>query len=277
VVLTWVPKLEQTAEKETRLTATIRDRKGQAEPVKLEAVGRIKPALHVNLPRYRLDFGKIDLADLGAGKEQVLEVYTLDTANRDFTLQALPAHPGLRAGEPQPLSADRLQRLQAAAGYRITLTAGPGLPAGKFRELLRLKTNLYPDHDLEVPVEGQVDSGAFGLSADSIPLPEKIPLAKGYKCPPLEITLRGEPGRKLTLAEVAPKFLQVEVVQKKENVWQVKVQVPAGEAALRQALSPAEAEEMISFGFDGGGLTFRTDHPLVPTLRIPVGGSQLQR
>jgi hypothetical protein len=170
-----------------------------------------------------------------------------------------------------------LVHLQAVDGYRINVQCREGLPIGKFRETLFLQTSVYKDHDLELAVEGQVDCGAVSFSTDSLQLPDRIPLEQGYHCPPLEISLRGQPNRTLKLVDVHPKFLAVELMHKKANLWQLRVRVPAGEKELRKLIPPDQLDEYISYGFDSGSITLHTDHSLLPVLKIPVSGSQLTR
>lgn len=284
IVLNWVPKLdqlEQPGDAVVRVWADVQAGDAESDKLRLEAKGRIKPTLFVNLPRGRLDFGRLDLADLNKHKELAIEVYTHDPAQKGFTLEPRSSSPGLQIVPPTPprLTADRLAALKAEDGYRITLRCAEGLPVGRFREIVRLKSSAYPQRDLEVAVEGTVESGAFSVTPPAVQLPEKINLARGYRCPPLEISLRGEPKRSLKVLKVEPKFLQVEVEPSKtrDNAWQVRVSIPAGEAELLKHVSPQELEELVSFGFEAGGITFQTDHTLLPTVRVEVSGAQLQR
>lgn len=280
VTVAWEPKMSQSTVDAVRVRTTIQAKEDPNQRLMLEADGRIKPTLRMNLPNGRLDFGKLLVADLKSGKKELaIEVFTEDDKRRNFTLEAKSLSQGLQVSKPEPLSPDRLLAHGATAGYRVTVRPVEGLPAGAFREIVRLRSDVYPGRDLDITVDGLVESGAVGLSRDGVDLPAKIPLARGYVCPPLEIELRGEPGRTLTIESVSPKFLKarLEAVAGKENSWRLHAQVPAGEDELRKDLSAEQLSEYTSFGFDGGAIELRSDHPRVPRLRIPVSPSQFQR
>jgi hypothetical protein len=280
VTVAWMPKLSQSTVDAVRVRTTVQAENNPAFKVLLEADGRIKPTLRMNLPDGHLEFGKLLVGDLKDGRKELgIEVYAQDAAKKGFTLTAKSLSPGLEVGKPEPLSADRLSALNAAGGYRINVRAVPGLPAGAFREIVRLNSDVYPNRDLDVIVDGVVESGAVSLSRDMIELPAKIALARGYSCPPLEIELRGEPGRKLTIQSVEPKFLKarLEPVSGKDNLWRLVVHVPAGEAELKKDLSAEQLSEYTSFGFDGGAIVLTSDLSKVPILRIATTPSQFQR
>jgi hypothetical protein len=284
VVLSWVPKLDQPTDADVRVAATIQARAadGQTQQVKLEATGRVKPALFVNLPQGKLDFGRLTLSSLKTQNPRLsVEVFTRDPKHKGFTLQVATSTPGFKVvpTEPPRLTADRLAALKAADGYRVTLEAGEGLPVGRFRESATLKTSIYPDLDLEIPLEGTLETGAVSVFPEIVQLPEKLPIGKEYRCPPVEVKLRGEPNRTIQVKAVEPKFLHAEVepVAGQENTWRIKVRVPGDEAELKKHLTPAQWEEYLSYGFDHAYILLQTDHSALPTLRIPVTGSQLQR
>lgn len=279
VTVHWSPKLDQSAGEEARVRTTIQAKEDSKATLTLEGRGRIHPSLFVNLPRGELDFGRMDVADLKQGRELAIEVYTQDSARKDFTLHAIAAHAGLKLTPPEPqrLTKDRMEALRAIAGYRINIQCGEGLPVGRFRETVTLESNAYPDRALEVAVTGWVESGAVTVNPEAVSLPEAVPLATGYKAPPLEITLRGEPDRTLTFVRAQPSFLQVQVEPVQSNVWRVRVSIPATEAELGKALSSEELQKVLTYGFGDGYLLFSTSHSRLPTLSVPVPGRRFQR
>jgi len=284
VTLWWAPKLGQVDKPEEgkdKVTVRLQARDKPDVYLRLEAHGNVKPALHVQLPRGKLDFGFVDLGQLKSGsKELAAVVYTKDPARKGFTLTPKSSSPGLKIvpAEPERLGAADLARLSAVDGYRLNIRCGEGLPIGRFQEIIWLKSDVYPDRPLEVHVDGWVETGAVSVQPElAVSMPETIELAKGYKCPPLTVTLNFEPNRTLTLEKVAPAFLQVKLEKVKENVWRVEVQVPAGEEAIRKHLTPEQMEEYTVTGFDAGTLTFKTDHPLVPVLQIAVPDGKFKR
>lgn len=279
VTVAWAPKVDQPTTEVIRVRTTIQAQEDPNVRLQLEADGRIKPTLEFDHPRGLLNFGKLLVGELKSGqKELALEVYTQDVAKKKFTLQAKSLSPGIQVSPPEPLTSDRLAAFKAVAGYRINIRAVEGLPIGAFRETVRLTSDVYPERDLDVTVEGTVESGAVGLSSERVDLP-KLSIAKGYSCPPLEIELRGEPGRKVSIEKIEPKFLKarLEPVTGKDNVWRLHVSVPAGEAELRKDLSAEQLSEYTSYGFDGGAIVLKTDHSRLPVLRIPVSEGQFQK
>jgi hypothetical protein len=178
---------------------------------------------------------------------------------------------------PQPLTADRLSALRAVTGYRINIRCVEGLPIGYFREIVKLSSDVYPNRDLEVTVEGTLESGAVSLSREGIDLPAKIPLARGYTCPPLTIELRGEEGRTLKVESATPALLKTRLEPAGANLWRLHVIIPAGETELRKDLTAEQLSEYISYGFNDGAIVLKSDHSKAPVIRVPVGASQFQR
>lgn len=280
VTIRWEPKLNQYSTDYIRLRTTIQAVEAPRLSLPLEARGRIKPTLLLNLPKGFLDFGKLLLADVRTGrKELAVEVFTRHPDKRDFRLEVKSLSPGLIVSAPEPLTADRLLSHQAVAGYRFVVRPTEALPAGAFRETVRLTSDVYPGRELDLTVEGMLEHGLVSLSRERIDLPAKIPLDRGYICPPLEVELRGEPGRSLKVAKVEPPFLAVTVepVNGKDNVWRLQVRIPAGEKELRKTLSAEQLSEYVSYGFPSGAIVLESDHPRVPVIRVPVSPSQFQR
>lgn len=56
----------------------------------------------------------------------------------------------------EPVEPKELPNPKAKSGMKITVTAKPGLPVGKFVEWLSLKTNMPDAEKLEIPVQGQI-------------------------------------------------------------------------------------------------------------------------
>jgi hypothetical protein len=280
ITIRWQPKLDQTLADYVRVRAVVQAQEDDRLRVPLEARGRIRPTLMLNLPDGRLDFGRLLLSDVKAGRKDLsVEVFTQLPEKRNFSLQVRSPSPGLQVTEPQPLPESRLQSQRAVAGYRFQVRPTEALPSGAFREAVQLQSDAYPDRQLEIVVEGVIENGAVGLSRDRIDLPARIPLSRGYICPPLEIELRGEPGRSLRIARVDPPFLQasLEAVPGKENLWRLQVRIPGGETELRKTLSADQLSDYLSFGFGSGAIVLESDHSRVPVLRIPVSPSQFQR
>lgn len=245
------------------------------QTVRLEAEGVIVPRLMLHLPRGRLDLGRLDLADLKAGKEVIVEVISrteaLATPPRVTT-----SHPSLEVTSVTSLPAERLAALRAKAGWRYGLRAGSGLPVGAWQETLRVHSDLYAV-PLEAQIEGYVVAGAVSLQPDVLDLrTAALSLTKGYRCPPLRVALRFEEGRQLKLQRVEPSFLKAELRPIKTGEWEVVVSLPGNDAA-RAGLTPEQLEELLTFGFDGGAIVLTSDHSQAPLIHIPITGGRLRR
>lgn len=278
MALFWRPKLEQLDGLEDhliRLWVELESPEGDAK-LRLEASGRLTPALQVNLPRGRLDFGRLDAADLkGLGKETALELFTRDERHKGFAVAAESSSPGLKLEAPQALAPDRLAALKAVSGWRLTLRAGIGLPAGLFRERLTLRTPLYAE-PLELPVEGQVESGSVSLAPERFEVATaRLSVRHGYRTPPVKVVLRYETDRSLEVRGVEPPIFRAKAQRLRENEWSVELSL-LSEAELRANLPPERLEELLTVGFDGGWVTCSTNHSQAPELRIPLSSGRLK-
>ena len=245
------------------------------QTMRLEATGVIVPRLMLHLPRGRLDLGRLDLADLKAGKEVVFEVISrtevLATPPRVTT-----SHPSLEVTAATSLTADRLAALRARAGWRYGLRVNSGLPVGAWQETLRVHSDLYA-LPLEATIEGFVVAGAVSLQPDQLDLrTATLSLSKGYRCPPLRVSLRFEEGRTLHLQRVEPSFLKAEVRPLRPGEWEVVVSLP-GDNAARAGQTNAQLEELLTFGFDSGVVVLTSDHTQAPRIQIPITGGRLRR
>jgi hypothetical protein len=245
-------------------------------PLRLEAVGEIAPRLMLYLPRGRLDFGQLDLADLKAGKDAVLEILARSSTPSEPP-RVSTSHPSLEVTLLGSLSPDRLALLRAQAGWRYRVRARLGLPVGAWQETLRVHSPLYSE-PLEASIEGRVLSGAVTLIPEVINLGSAaLSISRGYRCPPVRISMRFEEQRTLKVERIEPSFLQAEVRRRpdRDNEWELSVRLP-GENQLRQRLSPAQLEELFTVGFDGGSVVLSSDHSLAPVIHVPISAGRLR-
>lgn len=245
-------------------------------PLRLEAVGEITPRLMLYLPRGRLDFGQLDLADLKAGKDAVLEILARSNAPAEPP-RLSTSHPSLEVALLGSLPPDRLALLHAQAGWRYRIRARVGLPVGAWQETLRVHSPLYTE-PLEASIEGRVLSGAVTMTPEVIDLGSAaLSISRGYRCPPVRITMRFEEHRTLRVERVEPTFLQAEVRRRpdRDDEWDLSVRLPGGDQ-LRQLLSTEQLEELLTVGFPGGSVVLSSDHTLAPLIQVPISAGRLR-
>ncbi|HMP60579.1 MAG TPA: DUF1573 domain-containing protein [Gemmatales bacterium] len=276
VRLRWRPEFQQVETQEdlaVRMWAELAESESGAI-TRLEAVGQIAPRLMLHLPRGRLDLGRLDLADLQAGRDLVFEVYSKqETVTEPPRLTT--SHKSLEPQAVEALPPDRLLALGVKSGWRLTVRARPGLPVGSWLETISIHTSLYP-FPLSAPVTGQVETGAVSLTPGFVDLRTAgLSLGRGYRCPPLRLVLRGAAEPTLRIQQVEPGFLQVELKPAGANAWDLIVRLPDGDQA-RTGLTPEQIDELLTFGFEGGMITLVSDHPQAGTIQVPLSGGRLR-
>jgi hypothetical protein len=172
----------------------------------------------------------------------------------------------------EPVETKDLPNKLAKSGVRVTLTAKPGLPVGRFFQWLSVKTNMADAEKLEIPVQGQIvgDISVHGTGWSEEQGALKVGSVKsseGYKGK-LHILVRGQdaekvsfqlksadpPELKVTLGE--PKKLSGELVQ-----VPLEIEIPAGIRPMVR-LDTAQGEP--------AHIVLTTTHPKVKELAIGV-------
>lgn len=278
VRITWSPHFRQVETTENLRVRVWVDVAGSPEepPLRLEAVGQIAPRLMLYLPRGRLDFGQLDLADLKAGKDAILEILARSSIPSEPP-HLSTSHPSLEVTLLGSLPPERLALLQARAGWRYRIRARFGLPVGAWQETLRVHSPLYSE-PLEASIEGRVVSGAVSMTPEVIDLGSAaLSISRGYRCSPVRITMRFEENRTLQVQRVEPAFFQAEVRRRpdRNNEWELYVRLPGGDQ-LRQLLSAAQLEELFTVGFEGGSVVLSSDHSLAPMIHVPISPGRLR-
>jgi hypothetical protein len=96
----------------------------------------------------------------------------------------------------EPVDKASLPNPAAKSGMKITLTAKPGLPVGRFNQWLAVKTNLEDDEHLEIPVSGRIvgDISVHGIGwseEQGVLILGSVKSSEGRK-QTLNIVVRGE-------------------------------------------------------------------------------------
>lgn len=170
-----------------------------------------------------------------------------------------------------PLPAEEAQgKFGAKAGLNVEVRVKPGLPLGRFRQLVELKTNVTGEAVL-LPIAGSVETGisVFGQGwndpRDTLSF-GTVRRSEGASRK-LQITLKGDRRHDthLKVARVAPDFLQVELGE--PDVGDNTTRVP-----LTVTL-PKDGPVATLVGTDGaplGEIDLDTGHPDFPTLKLKV-------
>lgn len=187
--------------------------------VQLMVTGTITDAKDISPPDFV--FGKIS-----AGESKTAEVFVMamlqdelevssaelsDATTRDqFDIKIEPVD---KAALPDPV---------ARAGVKISLTAKPGLPVGRFNQWMVLRTDLADAKKLEIPVVGRVvgDISVYGSGwneEQGVLTLGSVKSATG-KSAKLNIVVRGEgaPEVKFGLASADPPEIKVSIGESKK-------------------------------------------------------------
>ena len=172
----------------------------------------------------------------------------------------------------EPVEPKDLPNKSARCGKRVTVTAKPGLPVGRFQLWLSLNTNLQDAEKLEIPVVGQVvgdisvhgtgwneDRGALAMG--------RIKSSEGGRNK-LSIVIRGADAAATSfkVQSVDPPELKVTILEPrklKDTLVQVpiEIEVPPGTRPMVH-LDTAQGES--------GHIVLSTTHPKIKELAINV-------
>jgi hypothetical protein len=149
-------KLEWTAKINAgpfRQTATVITNDPTHSRVELQVDGKVTEATGVAPDNFIFD-------KVTAGETKSADVYVMSLAQDEVEV----GEPVLSNTETQKFFDVRIERVERSAlpnpdakqGVKITVTAKPGLPLGRFDQWLRLTTNIKDAKKLEIPVIGRV-------------------------------------------------------------------------------------------------------------------------
>ncbi len=172
----------------------------------------------------------------------------------------------------EPVDPKDLPNKSARRGVRVTVTAQPGLPVGRFQQWLSLRTNLAQAETLEIPVSGQVvgDINVHGTGWSEERGVLNIGNVKSSEGAHnrLNIVVRGveAPNTTFKIKSVEPKEMKVslgEPKKLKDTLLQVplEIEIPAGTRPMVH-LDTAQGEP--------GRIILSTTHPKIKELSVNV-------
>jgi hypothetical protein len=198
------------------------------------------------------------------------EVFVQSAKDQGFTLEATTTHPGLQiATPPSLLSEEQRKLLKASFGYSVSLVVDKSLPLGQISEHVRLRTTLYPEQEILIPVVGQHTSAAVAVRPHELRgLRLDLETAQDRH---VELTLFDSEDRMVVLRSVSPDWLRVQVEKSadRRNHWRIRIRIPSAQT-LRETLDGKEWNDIASFQSAEGSLVLESSIPGTPTIVLPI-------
>jgi hypothetical protein len=266
VKLEWSAKSDQGP---FRQTATIHTNDPRQPDVELQIDGEIVDVSGLQPTEFNFD-------KLAVGESKSAEVYVMAMLQDDLTVSSAE----LTNEETrdkfdikiEPVERDKLPNKTARAGARVTLTAKPGLPIGRFNQYLTLNTNLKEGEKLHVPLLGRVVGdisvhGTHWREEEGVLVLGSVESSKGRK-ERLNVVVRGENAEdvKFEVGSLDPPELKVTIGEPKPLKATllhvpVDIEVPPGTRPMVR-LATAQGEE--------AKVVLKTTHPTMKELAIGV-------
>jgi len=266
VHLEWSAK---TGMGEFRQTATIETNDPARSQVLLTVEGEVTVATGVSPSDLMFD-------KLLAGESKSAEVYvmamlqeTLDVGHVELSMVETRDFFEINV---EPVEPESLPNPKARAGVRITVTAKPGLPIGRFDQWLVLQTNMPDAEKLEIPLMGRlvgdISIHGRGWSEEQATLRMgRVKSDQGLRLS-VNIVVRGEQASDITfeVQTCDPPELQAvlgEPRRLKKTLTHVPmtIEIPAGTRPMaRQGTAQSDAAQIV----------LKTSHPETPKMVLKV-------
>jgi hypothetical protein len=267
VRLEWSAKSDQGP---FRQTATIHTTDPRQPEIELTIDGEIVNASGVQPPDFAFD-------KVAVGETKSAEVYVMAMLQDELSVSSAELTDEETRDKfdvkIEHVERDKLPEKNARDGVRITLTAKPGLPIGRFNQYVTLTTNLKDSEKVHIPVLGRVvgdisvRGGTNWLEDQGVLNLGRVLAAQGKKVR-LNLAVRGENADtvKFDVGSLDPPELKVTFGQprrvKPTLVYvPMEVEVPAGTPPMAR-LGTAQGEE--------GKIVLTTTHPTMKELTMGV-------
>jgi len=148
IKLKWTPAAETDSFDKG---AVIRTNDPKMPEIRLAAVGRVEQLL-VTTPE-----GTWTIGDVTGRDDVQVAGFIYSGVLEDFKVESIESSNPLLQAEAVPVPEEELQQHKAKSGYKITASLSPGMPVGKFKETLTIKTDIKDNEKaskLEIAVEG---------------------------------------------------------------------------------------------------------------------------
>ncbi len=147
-------KLKWTPAAETEMFdkgAMIRTNDPKMPEIRLSVVGKVEPLL-VTSPE-----GTWTIGDVTGRDDVEVAGYIYSRLLDDFKIESIESSNPLLQAEALPVGEEELKEQDAKAAYKIKASLSPGMPVGKFKETLTIKTDIKDNEKaakFEIPVQG---------------------------------------------------------------------------------------------------------------------------
>ena len=74
---------------------------------------------------------------------------------------------------------------------------------------------------------------------------------------------------------ITPLLFTSKVLQTTDKTWRIELQLNTDVAALEKQFTPEAWKTLMEQGFEQGSVVIKLNHPDVPSITIPISGSQL--
>jgi hypothetical protein len=252
-----------------RQTANVLTNDPLRSNVELTVDGKIMSASGVEPPD--MSFDKIPVGESRTSQVYVMAMLQDDLVVSDPQLSDNTTRDKFDV-KIEPVDPKDLPNKAAKRGVRVTVTANPGLPVGRFMQWLSLKTNMPDAEKLEIPIIGQIvgDISVHGTGWSEEASAVKIGSFKSSEGnhTKLSVVVRGADATNtaFTLKSVDPPELKVKIGEPKklkDTLVQVPLEIdipPGTRPMVRLDTSQGEA----------GHIILSTTHPKIKELSIGV-------
>jgi hypothetical protein len=265
-------RLEWSAKSDSgpfRQTATLHTNDPRRPEVELTIEGQIVDASGVQPPDLMFD-------KLAVGESKSAQVYVMamlqDSLNVESAEVSVPEDRDKFDVRIEKVGRDELPNKLAKDGVRITVTAKPGMPVGKFNQFLTLKTNLKEGEKLHIPIVGQVVGditvhGSHWNQEENVLVMGQVQGSVGKKAR-VNVVVRGADAEhvKFEVGSIDPPELKVNIGEPKPFTptllhVPVEIEVPPGTRPMVR-LNTAQGDE--------ARIVLKTTHPTIKELALGV-------
>jgi hypothetical protein len=148
VKLKWTPTAETASFDKG---AVLKTNDPKMPEIRLSVVGKVEPLL-ITTPNGTWTIGDV------TGREDVeVAGYIYSRLLDDFKIESIESSNPLLTAEAIPVDGEELTEQEAKVAYKIKASLSPGMPVGKFKETLTIKTDIKDNEqaaNIEIPVQG---------------------------------------------------------------------------------------------------------------------------
>jgi hypothetical protein len=249
-----------------RQTATILTNDPLSPRIELSVSGKVSSSCDVTPP-------KLVFSKLAAGEAKTAELKIISYLSDHFEIQSTeftdPESAAFFEAQATPIAAGELSEPEAQCGYKISVTVKPGMPLGPVRQKLLLHTDLPGHNEIEVPIEGSVDSditiAGRGWDRERGAVHLGVVRSSAGSHSELLLLVRGEQRHdvQISVGKCEPSFLNVSLGEPTDVNGGAVVRRPL---IIRVPAGAPDADHMVKWG----QITLETTHTEARQIRLFV-------